>query len=250
MAKLTLVGAGPGDTELITLKGLKAIQTADVILYDALVNKELLSYASSNCLQLFVGKKFGFCHTKQEEINLLNVQYALKYGNVVRLKGGDPFVFGRGYEEIEYAQAFSIDTEVIPGISSCMAVPASEQIPVTHRGLSRSFTVVTATTKSHELSTDIYHAANMQGTVVILMGMSKLESICEIFGTTKGLDTPIAIIQNGTCTNQQSVIGTISDICEKVKQQAITNPAIILIGEVVKLHQAFAEKKYVLKIAS
>ena len=152
---LTLVGAGPGDPELFTLKGVKALSTADVVLYDALVNKDLLDYAPAKAQKVFVGKRAGKHSLKQEEINELIVEYAFNYGHVVRLKGGDPFVFGRGHEEIAYAAAFGIDSSVVPGISSSIAVPEMQKIPVTARGYSESFWVVTGTTKEGELSKDI-----------------------------------------------------------------------------------------------
>lgn len=132
--KLTLVGAGPGDPELITVKGLKAIQQARVILYDALSNNELLEHASCNCLKRFVGKRAGMHMYTQEEINRMIVKYALTYGSVVRLKGGDSFVFGRGQEELAFAQQFNIDTEVIPGVTSAISVPGINKIPVTEIG--------------------------------------------------------------------------------------------------------------------
>ena len=137
--KLTLAGAGPGDPDLITAKAINALGKADIVLYDALVNPILLKYASPNVKKIFVGKRNGVHSLKQEQINNLIVDLAFTYGNVVRLKGGDPFVFGRGYEEIEFAQSFNIETEVIPGISSSVGVPALAGIPVTHRGASESF---------------------------------------------------------------------------------------------------------------
>ena len=151
---LTLVGAGPGDPELITLKGVKALQQADVVLYDALVSTELLSYAPAHAQLVYVGKRRGRCEFAQSDLNQLIVDYALTYGHVVRLKGGDSFVFGRGYEEIGFAQEFGIQTSVIPGISSSISVPALAGIPLTCRGVSESFWVLTGTTKNHSLSND------------------------------------------------------------------------------------------------
>ena len=147
--KLTLVGAGPGDPDLITVKGMKAIASADVILYDALVDKDLLNYAKTDAIKIFVGKRGGKRSIKQEQINLLIVKYAYQYGSVVRLKGGDPFVFGRGHEELEYAENFGILTEIIPGITSAISVPALQGIPVTRRGISAvSYTHLTLPTKA------------------------------------------------------------------------------------------------------
>ena len=172
--KLTLVGAGPGDPDLITVKGMKAIASADVILYDALVDKDLLNYAKTDAIKIFVGKRGGKRSIKQEQINLLIVKYAYQYGSVVRLKGGDPFVFGRGHEELEYAENFGILTEIIPGITSAISVPALQGIPVTRRGISESFWVITGSTKEGRLSKDIELAAQSTATIVVLMGMNKL----------------------------------------------------------------------------
>ena len=232
--KLTLIGAGPGDTELITLKGIKALQKADAVLYDALVNPDLLDYVPQDAPKVFVGKRFGDHYLQQAEINDLIIQYAFQYGNVIRLKGGDSFVFGRGYEEIEYAQSFGIATEVIPGISSALGVPALLHIPMTHRGASESFWVLTGTTKAHQLSADIQLAAQSTATVVILMGMHKLAEIIDIFiKAGKGL-TPIAIIQNGTLPEQRVVAGKVQDIYAQAEVAQISSPAIIVIGQTVQ----------------
>jgi len=232
--KLTLVGAGPGDAELITLKGIKALQKADAVLYDALVNPELLAYIPTHVPQVFVGKRFGDHYLQQSEINDLIIEYAFKYGNIVRLKGGDSFVFGRGYEEIEYAMSFGIHTEVVPGISSALGVPALLNIPMTHRGDSESFWVLTGTTKAHLLSTDIELAAKSTATVVILMGMHKLAQIIDIFQQAGKEETPIAIIQNGTLPNELVVVGKINNILAQAQDAQITSPAIIVIGQTVQ----------------
>ena len=234
--KLTLVGAGPGDAELITLKGMKAIQSADVVMYDALANDDLLDYAPKNALLLYVGKRKGDHYLKQSEINELIVSYATRYGHVVRLKGGDPFVFGRGYEEIEFARQHGIETEVVPGVSSVTSVPANLGIPITHRDLAQSIWVVTGHTQSNQLPADIHLAAQSSATVVILMGMSKLKEIVAIFEGHGKAQTPVAIIQNGTTDQEKYVFGTVQDIAEKVLKSRITNPAVIVIGEVVGLH--------------
>jgi len=176
--KLTVVGAGPGDPDLITLKAINAIASADVIMYDALVNKELLQYASKKAELIFVGKRKGCYAYQQNQINELIVVSALRGNHVVRLKGGDPFIFGRGAEELEYAKEYAIEVAVVPGISSSAAVPAYQGIPLTKRNASQSFWVITGTTKSHEISTDIALAAKSTATVVILMGMGKLSTFC------------------------------------------------------------------------
>ncbi|MCP1385473.1 uroporphyrinogen-III C-methyltransferase [Runella salmonicolor] len=237
--KLTLVGAGPGDPELLTLKGLKAIQSADVVLYDALVSTELLTYAPAHARIVFVGKRRGRCEFVQQDLNQLIVDYALNYGHVVRLKGGDSFVFGRGYEEIAFAQDFGIETTVVPGISSSIAVPALAGIPLTCRGVSESFWVLTGTTKNHTLSKDVGKAAQSSATLVILMGMQHLAQIvAELAGAGKG-DTPVAIIQNGSNPEEKIGLGTVDTIIEVVEKEALANPAIIVIGEVVRLHPSY-----------
>ncbi|AFK04367.1 uroporphyrin-III C-methyltransferase [Emticicia oligotrophica DSM 17448] len=241
-SKLTLVGAGPGDSELITLKAIKALQGADVVLYDALANDSFLEYAPSHAVKINVGKRKGQHSFKQDEINKLIVDSALEHGHVVRLKGGDPFVFGRGYEELEYAKKFDIATEVIPGVSSSIGVAASVQIPITHRDIARSFWVVTGHTNDGSLPLDIDLAAQSSATVVILMGMSKLQEILGIFDKHGKSTTPIAIIQNGTMENQKSVFGRICDINSKVNESQVTNPAVIIIGEVVSLHPEYLEQ--------
>ncbi len=230
--KLTVVGAGPGDVELITLKAIKALQCADIVLYDALVDPELLDYAA-NAEHIFVGKRKGCYAYQQEQINELIVSRANSNGHVVRLKGGDPFVFGRGAEEMEYAAGHGLEVAMVPGISSSLAVPASQHIPVTKRGATESFWVITGTTKEHKLSTDVQLAAKSNATVVILMGMGKLSAIVELFKKEGKLETPIAIIQNGTREDEKIGIGTISTIEREVEKKQLANPAIIIIGEVV-----------------
>lgn len=232
--KLTVVGAGPGAIDLITIKAIKAIESADVILYDSLINTDLLRYASPLAELIFVGKRKG-CYTyQQSQINELIVERALDKGNVVRLKGGDPFVFGRGAEEIDYARNFGLETEVVPGISSALAVPAYQGIPLTKRDVSESFWVITGTTKAHKISNDIPLAAQSTATVVILMGMSKLKEITNIFSAHGKENTPVAIIQNGTTPHEKIGIGTVQTICNVVEEKELSNPAIIVIGEVVE----------------
>ena len=235
-AKITLVGAGPGDPELITVKGLKALRQADVVLYDALVSKELLYEAQPLARLIFVGKRAGKHRYSQEEINLLMVQMAYRYGHVVRLKGGDPFVFGRGQEELEFAQAFDIEIQVIPGISSCIAVPELQEVPLTRRGINESFWVMTATTRSGNLSKDVAVAARSSATVVILMGMRKLEVIQRTFQKAGKGNTPVMVVQSGSTAAENVALGTVNTIVGEVKRLALGSPGIIVIGEVVNLH--------------
>ena len=231
---LTVVGAGPGDIDLITLKAIKAIKSADVILYDALVNEGLLEYAKKDTECIFVGKRKGCYSYQQDQINELIVMKAQTKGHVVRLKGGDPFIFGRGAEEIDYVRSHGLETYVVPGISSASAVPAYQGIPLTKRGASESFWVVTATTRHHSLSEDVALAAQSTATVVILMGMHKLSEIVEIFKSAGKEDTSVAIIQNGTRKDEQVGIGTIDTIEYLAKEKKLSSPAIIIIGDVVK----------------
>lgn len=230
---MTVVGAGPGDIDLITIKGIKALANANVVLYDALVDTELLTYAP-NAEHIFVGKRKGCYAFQQDQINELIVSRANTHGHVVRLKGGDPFVFGRGAEEMEYAAANGLEVAMVPGISSSVSVPAAQHIPVTKRGASESFWVITGTTKEHKLSKDVHLAAKSTATVVILMGMGKLAEIVTLFKKEGRSQTPISIIQNGTRENEKVGVGTIASIEKAVEEQGLQNPAIIIIGEVVK----------------
>ena len=237
--KLTVVGAGPGDIELITIKAVKALEEADAVLYDALVNPELLDYCKNADL-LYVGKRKGCYAYQQEQINDLIIQYGNTHGNVVRLKGGDPFIFGRGAEEMEYAASKGMEVSMIPGLSSSVSVPAMQNIPVTKRGSSESFWVITATTKEHKLSNDIYVAAKSNATVVILMGMHKLGQIVEAFKNEAKNEVSVAIIQNGTRDTEKVGIGTIETIEAIVAEKELSSPAIIVIGEVVKHREQLA----------
>lgn len=239
--KVTLVGAGPGDPELITLKGLKAIRSANVVLYDALVNPRLLEEAPEKALRLYVGKRNHQHAYSQEAINAELVSMAYAHGHVVRLKGGDPFVFGRGMEELRHVQAFGIDTEVIPGISSSIGVPALAGIPVTHRGASESFWVITGTTRDNAVSADVRDAAKTNATVVILMGLSKLEEITAIYRLEGRQDTAIALIQDGSLPGQRVLRATIGTIVDKARQEKFQAPAVIVIGEVVRQQPSFVE---------
>lgn len=232
--KLTIVGAGPGDPDLITVKAIKVLESADVVLYDALIDVDLLNYVPQDSERIFVGKRKGCYVYQQEQINELIVSRAKSHGHVVRLKGGDPFIFGRGAEEIDYVQQFGIETYMVPGISSAMAVPAYQGIPLTKRGFSESFWVITGTTKSHKLSNDVALAAKSTATIVILMGMGKLDEIVAVFSEENKQNTPVAIIQNGTTENEKFGVGTIRTICQIVNEKELSSPAIIVIGEVVK----------------
>lgn len=234
-AKLTLVGAGPGDPELLTLKAVKALNCANVVMYDALVDKSLLDHAP-NAIKVFVGKRGGKQYLSQADINKLIVQNALHHGHVVRLKGGDPFVFGRGHEEKEYAEGYNIKVSIVPGITSAISVPELQGIPVTRRGVSESFWVLTATNKKDELSKDLQLAAQSTATVVILMGTRKLNKITALYKELGKRDELIAVIQNGSQENEKIALGQIDTIEQEVADNQIGSPAVIIIGPVVKSH--------------
>ncbi|MBC2838933.1 uroporphyrinogen-III C-methyltransferase [Robiginitalea sp. SC105] len=231
--KLTVIGAGPGDPELITLKALRVLEQADVVLYDALVSTELLAHAPrAECI--FVGKRKGCVSFRQPQINDLIVARGQQGKHVVRLKGGDPFVFGRGAEEMAHAAAHGLEVAVVPGISSGLSVPASQHIPVTLRGVAEGFWVITGTTREHALSKDVALAAQSSATVVILMGMSKLAEITRLFQASGKGDTPVAVIQEGTTSRERMCVGTVDSIVDLVAREGLSNPAVIVIGETVR----------------
>jgi uroporphyrin-III C-methyltransferase len=237
--KITLVGAGPGDPDLISLKALKAIKTADVILYDALVSEDLLEYAPQHATRVYVGKRSDDQTHSQDAVNRLMIDYALNYGHVVRLRSGDPFVFGKGYEELEYAASYSIPAEFIPGVSSAISVPGLLGIPVTQQGISDSFWVVKGTDENGEISADLAAAAQSDATVVVLMGIDKLDEIAEVFKKAGKERLPAAVISNGSMDNEEIVVGVVKTIAEAVHDRKIESPSLIIFGEVVSLHPLF-----------
>jgi uroporphyrin-III C-methyltransferase len=231
--KLSVVGAGPGDPDLITMKAIKALKSADVVLYDALIADELLDYCKADCEKIYVGKRPGESHS-QDAINFMIVEKAYMYGHVVRLKGGDPFIFGRGMEEIEYAKNFGLETAYIPGISSSIAAAGYAGIPLTTRGVSESFWVITGTKTDGSLSEDLMGALQTTATIVVLMGMSKLPQIAEICESLGKGDLPVAIIQNGTTESQKVGVGFAKNLPMIAEENDLSNPAVIVLGEVVK----------------
>ena len=237
MGKIYLTGAGPGDIELLTLKAYKAVQNADIIIYDRLANKEILDLAKEGCEFIYAGKKDKKHTLPQDEINELIYQSSLKYENVVRLKGGDPFVFGRGGEEALYLYERDIEFEVIPGITSAVSVPAYAGIPVTHRGITTSFRVVTGhEAPSKKISQIEWQTFLNDETIVFLMGLHNIELITsKLMELGKAKDYPCAVISKGTTPEQQTVVGTLEDIVNKSKD--LPSPAIIVVGEVVKLRK-------------
>lgn len=230
--KLTIVGAGPGDPELITLKGVRVLKEADVVLYDALANEAFLEYAP-NAEKVFVGKRKGMHKFIQDKIHELIVDYASQGKHVVRLKGGDPFIFGRGAEELNYALDHNIEIDIVSGVTSAIAAPASFGISLTQRGVNESFRVITGTTSDEELSEDVEAAANSNVTIVVLMGMSKLNRITSIFKAKGKTSIPVAIIENGTKQEEKLVVGTVETIETLVAEKGLSNPSIIVIGETV-----------------
>ena len=231
---LTLVGAGPGDPELLTLKAINTLKTADIVLYDALVGEKILAFIPENIPSLPVGKRAGAHSYSQNDINELIVEFAYLYGHVVRLKGGDPFVFGRATEEIEFAARNGIETSIVPGISSAIAAPGSIGIPLTARGESESFWVVTGTTMAGAISRDISLAAQSSATVIILMGLNKVSEIMQVFASQGKENMAVAIVENATLGMQRSVVGTVGTIATIAKAENISSPAVIVVGEVVK----------------
>lgn len=244
--KVTLMGAGPGSPDLITIRGLRALRTARVILYDALANPELLKNAPADTLKINVGKRANRHQYSQSEINLMAVGYAYSHGHVVRLKGGDPFIFGRGHEELQYAATFGIETVIVPGLSSSTALAGLQQVPLTHRQYSQGFWVLTATTKHGTLPDDFRLAAQSNSTLVILMGLRKLPQIVQLLQEQNKQEVPVMVIQNGSLPQEKIALGTVATIEKVVAEQQLRTPAIIVIGAVVALHPALA-KEYAVK---
>jgi uroporphyrin-III C-methyltransferase len=233
-----LTGAGPGDPELLTVKAHRLIASADVILYDNLVNPEILEAVKSDALLIYVGKEDKRHTIPQEEINVMLAHYASQYSVVVRLKGGDPLVFGRGGEEALFLAERGIDFEIVPGVTSAIAVPAYAGIPVTHRGINTSFRVITGHQATHDKwgNGAGFDAGVLREneTLVILMGLHGLDKIIPSLINNGVLPTtPCAIIENGTRKNQRCVTATLETIIEA--SRGIGSPAIIVIGETVLL---------------
>lgn len=234
-----LVGAGPGDPDLITVKGLRLLQSADVILYDRLVNRDLLEHAKENAQLIYCGKLPHYHTMKQETINHFLVKYAKKGLKVVRLKGGDPFVFGRGGEEAEECAKNGVNFEVVPGITAGIAAAAYAGIPVTHRTLSKSFALVTGHQAGDvEAEYQWEHLAKAVDTICVYMGVQQLPNIVNhLIKNGKPSKTPIALVHWGTLNEQSTVVGTLETIEKRVKETGISNPSMIIIGEVVQLHR-------------
>ncbi|MDT8337697.1 MAG: uroporphyrinogen-III C-methyltransferase [Sulfurimonas sp.] len=237
MGKVYLTGAGPGDIELLTLKALRVIKEADVVIYDRLANPDILKEAKSGCEFVYVGKEDGRHIMPQDDINEVIYQNSLKYENVVRLKGGDPFVFGRGGEEALYLHERGIKFEVIPGITSSISAPAYAGIPVTHRGVAVSFRVVTGHESPNKKESQIpWETFKTDDTIVFLMGLHNLPKISrKLIQIGKSEDYPCAVISKGTTKDQIVVVGTLKNIVEKTKD--LPTPALIVVGKVVELRK-------------
>ena len=240
--KVWLVGAGPGDSSLITVKGLNCIKQADVIVYDRLVNPELLDFVSESCERANVGKQSDHHPIPQWQINQILVRYAKDGKNVVRLKSGDPYVFGRGGEEVQALVDENIAFEVVPGVTSAIGGLACAGIPVTHRDYASSFHVITGHLRSDKRKEPVnwQAIAGLEGTIVILMGVANLPNITEelmMYG--KAADTPVGIVMWASRDNQRVITGTLQNITQIAQEQNAKPPALIVIGDVVKLHDSF-----------
>lgn len=244
--KVFIVGAGPGDPKLITLKAVEAIKSADVVLYDRLVSKKIISMIPKNTEKVYVGRDVGDDYKHQDTTNDLMVKYAIKNKDVVRLKGGDPFIFGRGGEEAEFLREHKIKYEIIPGITSGIGSAEYSGIPLTHRDLASSVAFVTGheDAKKTKETVNWKKLAKAVDTIVIMMGLSRLEIISKKL-ISGGLDknTPVAVIQNGTTDAHRMIKGTLSNISKKVRQEKIKPPSIIVIGKVVGLSDKIGWRK-------
>ena len=239
---LFVMGSGPGNPDLLTLMAYKILKKADVVLYDNLSSDELLKIAPKSCKFIYVGKKPYENCTPQEKINDLIVKYTKLYPTVVRLKGGDPFIFGRGFEELLFAEEHGIRAQYIPGISSMQGAGFLD-IPLTHRGISESLWAITGTKRDGSLSSDLKCAMKSSATVVIYMGMRKLKEISSAYEEAGLGHTPAAIIQNATHSHQKHLTCEVKDLQEAAFKKGLSNPAIIVIGNVVKAREIIANQR-------
>ncbi|MEM3832316.1 MAG: uroporphyrinogen-III C-methyltransferase [Thermoprotei archaeon] len=239
MGKVYIIGAGPGDSELITLKAIKILRRADVVIYDRLVNSKILKHARQAKEFIYVGKTHGDAY-KQEEINKLMIQKAKEHNIVVRLKNGDPFIFGRGGEECEALKEAGIEYEIIPGITSAIAAPEYAGIPLTHRNYASSVAIVTGHRKENK-PLNLQQILKAVDTTVILMGISTIQEIIkQALDTGLAPQTPLAIIQSATTKRQKTIITTLQEVEETLKKHKIKPPAVIVIGKVAQLHKTLA----------
>lgn len=235
MGKVYLVGAGPGDPELLTLKAVKILKEADVVLYDRLVNEEILSFTKGDCIKVYVGKEEGRHTLPQEEINRLLLRYARLYDRVVRLKGGDPFIFGRGGEEALFLARHGIPFEVVPGVSSFHSVPACAGIPLTLRGVSSSFAVVTGHEANGKRKAVDWRSFKDVDTLVVLMGVRNRGKIAkELIDAGRDPEEPVAFVERGTTEDQRVVLSTLKEVAEDPPE--VYPPAVMVVGRVVEVH--------------
>ena len=235
-----LVGAGPGDPGLFTLRGLALLRRADVVIYDRLVNPMLLDEAPAEALRIFAGKRAGTHNLPQEQINSLLIAHARRGRSVVRLKGGDPCVFGRGGEEAEALAEAGIPFEIVPGVSSAVAVPAYAGIPLTHRSCSSSFVVVTGHEDAckDEPAVDWNRLARAVDTLVVLMGVRTLPRIvAKLLAGGRSPETPVALIRWGTTEAQETITGSLADIADKAQAAGLEPPVVVVIGDVVRMRE-------------
>lgn len=238
--KVYIVGAGPGDRELLTLKAKRLIEEADTIVHDRLIGKDILDFASKDCELIYVGKGSTFRSIEQEKINEVLVEKASEGKTVVRLKGGDPFVFGRGGEETLFLAKHKIPFEVVPGITAAVGVSAYTGIPLTDRNLSSAVTLITGHSMKGTGLPDVDWAnlAGLDHTIVFYMGLKNLAVISEnLIQNGKPAETPVAVVRWGTVKEQVVVTATLSNIAEEVAKQNITPPALVIIGKVVSYRE-------------
>ena len=234
IGRVVLVGAGPGDPELITVKGANALASADVVVYDRLAPPKLLDLAPARAERRYVGKEPGRAAIRQDEIGAMLVREALAGRTVVRLKGGDPFVFGRGGEELLACTEAGVPLEIVPGVSSAIAAPAAAGIPLTHRGIARSFAVVTASTAHAEDTVDLSRMATSTDTLVVLMAAGALAETCAtLIESGRPAATPAAIVQWAWTDEERTVSGTLADLPGIATAAAIGPPATLVVGDVV-----------------
>ncbi len=237
MGKVYLVGGGPGDPELLTLKAYRILREADVVLYDALVGREILELTKPNCVRIYVGKRDGKHSLPQDEINELLLRFARAYDKVVRLKGGDPFVFGRGGEELLYLKEKGVEVEVVPGVTSAVAAPSSSFIPVTHRGVASSFAVVTGH-PNRDINWSDFAKVD---TLVILMGVKSRQKIAKaLVEAGRNPEEPVAFVEKATTPEQREIFTTLGELMENPPE--VNTPAVMVVGKVVDIGQKVLEE--------
>ena len=239
--RVYLIGAGPGDPELLTLRAVRLLEKADVVVYDHLVSSAVLDFVSPTAERIYAGKRRNEHTMRQEEINALLVRLARNHKTVVRLKGGDPFIFGRGGEELQTLSGQGIAFEVVPGVTAASGVSSYAGIPLTHRDYAQCCMFVTGHLKDGTADLDWPSLVRRNQTVVIYMGLGGLPEICkQMIGHGAAPDLPIAVVQDGTISTQRVVTGTLENMAERVAQAGLRSPCLTIIGDVVKLHDALA----------